>query len=165
MRGKWWIMVAVWTMAMAMGEKRRAKKPPGEKKKMTRVQLSSPCPVGKKPSLEELMVAGNKYFGTDYQVSESCYMRAIEMYPDSSLALYNYGLTQMNQHRHDEALRFFKDAIKLVPTYSEAYFGVGSTLYDSAKGNKKVLADAVQELQTSVKLNPTFVAAYNQVCR
>ena len=118
------------------------------------------CPLTQGASLEALIKEGSRNFGSNYPVAEDCYKRAIQSYPNSALAIYNYGLTQLNQGNAKASEKSFERAIKLDPTYGEAYFGLGTALYD--RGGS-FIPDARKALLFAVKLSPRMYAAYNQL--
>lgn len=128
------------------------------------------CLVTEGGSLEQLLKAGERVFSRDPQTAEDCYRRAVEADKTSVLALYNLGLSQMNQGKHDPAIENFEQALVLHPQYGEAYFGMGSTLYDKAgptaaegqaSSHKKLLNRAKSALKKAVQFSPNYFAAHN----
>ena len=59
-------------------------------------------------SLEQLLKAGEREFSRNPVAAEDCYRRAVAADKTSVLALYNLGLSQMNQRRHDDAIGNFE---------------------------------------------------------
>ncbi|MGB1602218.1 MAG: tetratricopeptide repeat protein [Promethearchaeia archaeon] len=59
-------------------------------------------------SLEQLLKAGEREFSRNPVAAEDCYRRAVAADKTSVLALYNLGLSQMNQRRHDDAISNFE---------------------------------------------------------
>jgi tetratricopeptide (TPR) repeat protein len=125
-----------------------------------------------KGTLEELLKAGSNEFARSPLIAEDCYRRALLVDKTSVLALYNLGLSQMNQRRHDEAIGNFEKALSFDPRYGEAYFGLGSTLYDKAgpsgaagqvSSHKKLLNRAKTALKRAVEFSPKSYAAYNSL--
>ena len=144
-------------------------------------------------SLEQLLKAGEREFSRNPVAAEDCYRRAVAADKTSVLALYNLGLSQMNQRRHDDAISNFElvsivlcaschailpcadslrraQALSLHPRYGEAYFGLGSTLYDKAgpaaapgqaSRHKELLTRAKSALKRAIKLTPAYFAAHN----
>ncbi len=111
-------------------------------------------------SLDALIREGSKHFGVNYPVAEDCYRLALEKYPTNALAAYNLGLTQLNQRKSKLSEKSFRRSIQIDPKYGEAYFGLGSALYD--RGGSAI-QDAAAALSTAVKLSPRMFAAYNQL--
>ena len=120
----------------------------------------SKCPLNRKASLDALLKEGSQNFARDFAVAEDCYKQAVEMYPTSPLAMYNYGLTQLNQGKTKLSDKSFKRAIQLDPQYGEAYFGLGSALHQRGAN---FAAETKRALTTAVKLSPRMYAAYNQL--
>ena len=57
------------------------------------------------------------------------YDRALELDPDSSVTLNSRGVTFIALERIEEALSDFQGAMRLDPTYLEAYLNAGAALY------------------------------------
>ena len=129
------------------------------------------CPTAQ-GSLEQLLKAGEKEFTRNPGAAEDCYQRALLADGSSVVAMYNLGLSQNNQRRHDDAIASFERALKLHPRYGEAHFGLGQALYDKAgpapaqgqaANHKKLLTRAKAALKKAVEYSPQYYAAYNSL--
>lgn len=142
------------------------------------------CPV-LQGTLDQLLKAGEKVFAQHPALAEDCYKKALLVDTSSGLALYNLGLSQMNQRKHKAAIGNFEQALSLNPRYGDAYFGLGSTFYDLAMGeclpnsatadtcwygnsapgqetsHKRLLIKAKAALKQSVALAPGYYPAFN----
>jgi tetratricopeptide (TPR) repeat protein len=155
-----WILL-LFCLDPAENQKRSAKS--SSKKSTAGSRLSTGnnhCALDREASLDALLREGSQNYARNLAVAEECYKIAVEMYPTSPLALYNYGLTQLNQGKTRLSEKSFKRAIQLAPQYGEAYFGLGSALSQSGMNS---LPDTKRALQTAVKLAPRMYAAYNQL--
>jgi tetratricopeptide (TPR) repeat protein len=141
------------------------------------------CPLGQGATLQQLIGKGGELFGKDWERSEACYQLALDQAPQSSLAAYNVGLSQMYQHKSDAAIASFNKAISIDPKYGDAYFGLGSALYERAQGHGQGhgqgqggskgsgsghdqasdLKAAENALVKSTKMSPKNHAAYNSL--
>ena len=134
--------------------------------------LHPPPSVCCQGTLQQLLKAGEQQFAQNPAAAEDCYQRAVAADGSSVLALYNLGLSQNNQRRHDDAIESFERALKLHPRYGEAHFGLGQALYDKAgpaaaqgqaSSHKKLLTRAKAALKKAVEYAPTYYAAYNSL--
>ena len=71
---------------------------------------------------------------------------------------YGEGITIIAWDKNSEALRAFKEAVKLNPEYAEAYYKMG-LVYDSMLDHDK----AIEAYTKVVALNPDFVKAYQSL--
>lgn len=62
-----------------------------------------------------------------YDKAESCYDKAIALYPRSSLFLRSAGLNALKMNRNDRALDYFTKSIEVSPSYWQGYSLRGST--------------------------------------
>jgi len=130
--------------------------------------------------VQQLIGKGGELFGKDWERSEACYQLALDQAPQNSLAAYNVGLSQMYQHKADAAIANFNRAISIDPKYGDAYFGLGSALYERAQGQGQGqgqggskgggghdqasdLKAAENALVKSTKMSPKNHAAYNSL--
>jgi len=164
------VLLVVLVLIPTSGGKGAGKKKKGGKHKVAAGLGAGLCPVTE-GTLDQLLKAGEQVFKRP-EVAEDCYKRAVSADKSSVLALYNLGLSQMNQRRHEEAIDNFEQAISLHSQYGEAYFGLGSTLYDKAGptaaagqagSHKKLLNRAKAALKKSVEFAPSSYAAYNSL--
>ncbi|XP_031568879.1 protein O-mannosyl-transferase TMTC4-like [Actinia tenebrosa] len=68
---------------------------------------------------------------------------------------YNIGKVRSNQHRDEEALRYYREAIRLNPTYHDALNNLGNLLKDKGEIN-----EAEELLEKAVKSSNTFAAGW-----
>ena len=164
-----WILSALLLLALVTGSGGRKKKKGGVDQRPGVGGATCSVTEG---SLDKLLKAGERVFGRNAQAAEDCYARAVQADESSVLARYNLGLSQMTQHKHDEAIVNFEQALVLHPRYGEAYFGLGSTLYDKAgpaaaegqaSSHKKLLTRAKSALKKAVEFSPKYYAAYNSL--
>lgn len=77
--------------------------------------------------------------------------------PPEAIRSYNQAMEAHNQGRAQDALRFFNQAVSLDPTYSDAYYNMGSIHYQL-----KQYPQARDMFQRSVSINPAdSQAKYN----
>ena len=91
------------------------------------------------------------------EAARSCYAIASGADPRSPLAKSNQGLTYLHSHPK-KAMGYFRKALKIDPHFPDAYYAMGSLLYQLGK-----LEPAVASLRTSISMQPSFVAAYNNL--
>jgi len=186
------LLLLVLVMVLGGGGKGKRKKGGGGKEKggapgvdaADQAGSGIPCPV-LQGTLDQLLKAGEKVFAQHPALAEDCYKRALLVDTSSGLALYNLGLSQMNQRKHKAAIGNFEQALSLNPRYGDAYFGLGSTFYDLAMGeclpnsanadtcwygnsapgqetsHKRLLIKAKAALKQSVALAPGYYPAFN----
>jgi len=123
------------------------------------------CSASDADSFDEILRAGSALFNRNFAAAEDCYRLALNKQPGHTTAMYNLGLTQMNQGKHDAAISQFKKTIKSAPNYGEAYFGLGSTQYDQASraGDSGLMFKAADNLKKAINLSPSMFAAFNQL--
>jgi tetratricopeptide (TPR) repeat protein len=80
---------------------------------------------------------GNAYMNlTNWTKAEECYRYCLE-HEDKSPEVYCcLGASIERQERFDEAMHYYKDAIKLDPLWDDGYFGVGICLCEKRNGLK-----------------------------
>jgi tetratricopeptide (TPR) repeat protein len=60
-----------------------------------------------------------------------------------------------------DAIELYKQAIRLNPNFSEAYYEMGLTRAWSDSDNIKIQKTAIEDLTQAIRLNPTYLAAYS----
>ena len=91
-----------------------------------------------------------KMFGQAIQEFQKALKDKDEMEPDHLSLVYNaLGYGYVSQEQYDLAIRFYKDALKLVPDYSTAWNNLGF-----AYEKKQLVAPALEAYGETLKLEP-----------
>jgi protein O-mannosyl-transferase len=120
--------------------------------------------------------------------SETLWNRALACTVDNDLVEYNLGITVAQQGRGEEALRHFREAVRINPEYAEALNNLGAALAASGRRNEAIAnfekalqiapnnpeahsnlglvlvdagrpAEAIPHLQAALRTNPSDVSA------
>lgn len=86
----------------------------------------------------------------------SCFLRAIQLSPDSVSAHQNLGVTLSRCGRLDEALQYLDRAAELAPTDPTIWLNRGNVLNDLAR-----YSDAIKCYEKATTLSPSFVIAWS----
>jgi len=92
------------------------------------------------------------------ELSCNHFYKAIEIYPDFLNPTFDLGRTLTVLGRYDEAIKAFKSAIRIKPTYSPSYTSLG-ILFD----NNRTLDSAVLYYEKSIEVNPRNLVVYNNL--
>ncbi len=91
----------------------------------------------------------------DFEGAIELYRRAVELFPDYSVAHYNLGVACSGAKRHREAVEAYSEAIRLKPDFAAAYTGRG----DSRMALEEV-GEAVGDYSKAIELYPDYARAY-----
>jgi len=107
------------------------------------------------PPLEQLQSVINIYNQGQLKQALSHATEMLERFP-KSVALYNIaGASNAGLMQLDAAIESYKQAIKIKPDYTQAYYNMGNVLKD--KGN---LDAAIDIYKQAIKIKPDFADAY-----
>jgi len=70
----------------------------------------------------------------------------------------NYGYSLLERGQLDEAIREFREALRLEPKHSKAHNNLGKVLI-----MKNKISEAIEEFREAVRLKPDFLKAYNNL--
>jgi tetratricopeptide (TPR) repeat protein len=87
----------------------------------------------------------------------SLWSDVLSKYPRIATAYNNRGAAFLAEKQYDKAYSDFMNALRIDPSYYEAYFNLGSLLY-SAKGN---YSEAIRLFNKTLLINPDFLKAYD----
>jgi len=73
-----------------------------------------------------------------------------------ALSYYKRGIERRRQHEYDQAIAFFDEAIRLDPTFAEAYLGRGSSW-----NSKKEYEKAIDDFNEAIRLDPDQAYPFN----
>jgi protein O-mannosyl-transferase len=76
----------------------------------------------------------------------------------SSTAYGNLGLAVASKGRMDEAMEYYRKAIRLDPNNAEAYYNLGNACLSQGK-----LGEAIAEYREAIKVKPKYVKAYGNL--
>ena len=86
---------------------------------------------------------------------ETLFRHAIEVTRDNYIAYDSLAGALDEEGRHDEALPYYYDAVRIEPKYPEAQYNLGTTLKNMGR-----LDEAAEHLRAAIAANPKFAAAY-----
>ncbi len=92
--------------------------------------------------------------------SQDEFERSLKDVPDNPEALNGLGLLMSKQKKYDDALRYFKQAVAVRPTYDDAYNNLG-VVYEA----KKDLVDAKASYRKALQINPKNALAQKNIDR
>ncbi|MFH0981499.1 MAG: tetratricopeptide repeat protein [Planctomycetota bacterium] len=106
-----------------------------------------------------LAVAGALGFGTwqrnrDYRSAETVWRDVVAKNPRHAPARFNLANLLVEQHRLDEAIELYEQALTLWPAYPEAHNNLGSALLERGR-----LDEAVTHFARAVQLRPDYAEA------
>ncbi len=90
--------------------------------------------------------------------SETLLRHTLDATRDNFMAQNNLGVALIKQRQLDEAITRLQEAIRLAPTYAEAYNNLGTAL--ALQGR---LDDAIATLQQCLRLKPDYAKAHNDL--
>ena len=93
-----------------------------------------------------------------WKSSEAFWMNIIQNSPQKARAYNNYGVAIAEQKRHEEAIPFFRKAVKLDPQYPDPWSN-GSVCY-SCLGKTDL---AINLLEQAIRINPSYPEFYNNL--
>jgi len=81
-----------------------------------------------------------------------------EKYPTFAIAYYNLGNILFATKKYEEAITYYKMAIKLKPDYVKTYYNLGNILFATKK-----YEEAITYYKMAIKLKPDFAPTYNNL--
>lgn len=88
------------------------------------------------------------------------YEHSLKDAPDNAEALNGLGLLMSKQKKYDDALRYFKQAVAVKPTFDDAYNNIG-VVYEA----KKDLVNAKASYRKALQINPKNALAQKNIDR
>ena len=95
-----------------------------------------------------------KYWQNNFTLFE----RALTVTGDNPSMLYNIGVVLETERQFDLALRCYREALKLYPSYFEAYCNIGNILWRQGK-----LDEAADNIRKALQINPEYPQAHNSL--
>jgi protein O-mannosyl-transferase len=86
---------------------------------------------------------------------ETLFRHAIEATRDNSIAYDSLAGALDMEGRHDEALNYYYESVRIEPKYPEAQYNLGTMLKNLGR-----LDEAAEHLRAAIAANPKFAAAY-----
>ena len=93
---------------------------------------------------------------TVWHDSQALWMRVLAVEGDSPIAHNNMGNVVFEQKRFDDAIRHYRMALAISPSYAEAHNNLGVALSRQSK-----YSDAIAEYQRAIAVRPTYDEAYD----
>ena len=90
--------------------------------------------------------------------SETLGRHALEVTKNNYLAHLSLGVFLFNKGQMDEAIRQYRETIRLNPDYAEAHYNLGAAL-----GVKGQMNEAIRQYQEAIRLNPDYTEAHNNL--
>ncbi|MFM9268116.1 tetratricopeptide repeat protein [Tychonema sp. BBK16] len=104
---------------------------------------------------EEYVTLGNNLVEQEkFDRASECYLQAIEIDPDLSIAYHNLGEMRFREQRWKEAIANYQQAIVINPKAFDSYYSLGKTW--AAQGK---LDEAIASYQKSLEINPKYARA------
>jgi len=89
--------------------------------------------------------------------AEQEWLKALALHPNDAIVLNNLGLVKSHQKGHEEAMDYFRRAIRLKPLYTDFHLNLGVACLDLGR------PDAETHLRAAVALSPLNVEARNKL--
>jgi tetratricopeptide (TPR) repeat protein len=96
--------------------------------------------------------------GHIYQDLETLYGDIIAKNPQCWMAYNNLGLVLYEQHRVDEAIAQYVEAIRVKPDFVEVYNNLGLALYNQGR-----IDEAISQYLEALRINPNYDKAHNNL--
>ena len=93
-----------------------------------------------------------------WQDSETLFRHAVAVTENNYVAHYNLGVALDDQGQSDEAIRQYREVLRLKPDYARAYVNLGLAL-----GNQGQTSEAVSSYQEAIRLEPNNAFAHNNL--
>ena len=93
-----------------------------------------------------------------WQDSETLFRHAVAVTENNYVAHYNLGVALDDQGQSDEAIRQYREVLRLKPDYARAYVNLGLAL-----GNQGQTSEAVSSYQEAIRLEPNNALAHNNL--
>ena len=90
--------------------------------------------------------------------SETLGRHALEVTKNNYLAHLSLGVFLFNKGQMDEAIRQYRETIRLRPDYADAHYNLGTAL-----GVKGQIDEAIRQFQEAIRLNPDYAEAHNNL--
>lgn len=97
----------------------------------------------------------------ELNAAKNSYLKSVELIAENSLALNNLGMVAIKQNQPDEAIRYFREAVKAQPNNWDARINLGIVLWE--RGQK---AEAIEQYEYVARKEPGYNPAlcYNIAC-
>ena len=100
---------------------------------------------------------GGAYLNTDADKARAALLRALELQPHFTEALYDLGVIEQEKRNWNRALAYYEQAVAEQPTYWPAWNNMANTLFALGQHDR-----AKDYLETTLRLNPDYwPAQYN----
>jgi len=100
---------------------------------------------------------GGAYLSTDPEKARSAFLRAIELQPHFTEALYDLGVIEQGKRNWSMALAYYQKSTEEQPTYWPAWNNMANTLFAMGQQER-----ALEYFQKTLRLNPDYwQAQYN----
>jgi protein O-mannosyl-transferase len=90
--------------------------------------------------------------------SEALFRHALAVTENNELARYNLGVALSMKGQTDEAIRQYREAIRLKSDYAEPHNNLGLAL-----GKRGQMDEAIRQYQEALRLNPDYATAHNNL--
>jgi tetratricopeptide (TPR) repeat protein len=95
-----------------------------------------------------------------WSTSNALWERTLSVTTNNAAAHFKYGAALEESGKLDEALRHYRDALRIEPDYAEAHYNLANGLM-KAGATADSLAEAGTHLTAALQLNPDFAEAHN----
>jgi len=114
-------------------------------------------PAGYLPAAAVLMVLGIQVWsrGGAFENLESLWTDTLRKSPESWMAHNNLGIVYAESGRTADAIRHYRECLKIRPDYPDAHHNLGTALLRLDK-----IEEAIRELSEAVRLRPHFAEAH-----
>jgi tetratricopeptide (TPR) repeat protein len=107
---------------------------------------------------ESLETAAQHHRAGNLQHAEQVYRQVLEEYPRHPVALYLLGTVFRNTNRHDLAIDYIRQALRIKPDYIEAHNNLGNAL-----AGQGLLGEAAECYQAALRLKPDYSEAHSNL--
>ncbi len=93
-----------------------------------------------------------------YTDIDTLYLTTIERNPDCSMAHYNLGQRLLERGEVDEAIKHYREAVRIKADDAEAYNGLGL-----ADANRGYVDEAIENYHNALRFRPRYAEAHNNL--